>query len=114
MAIFDFNLILKNYFYKIFKEISYSLYNIFDIFIKPELQKKYSTLIESNLRPDFFEIYDKVIKEHKINQNKNREIIKIITNFITKSINSLKFYSTSNLKYSLIKPYGDALNQLLF
>ena len=114
LAIFDFNLILKNYFYKIFKEISYSLYNIFDIFIKPELQKKYSTLIESNLRPDFFEIYDKVIKEHKINQNKNREIIKIITNFITKSINSLKFYSTSNLKYSLIKPYGDALNQLLF
>ena len=54
------------------------------------------------------------MKEHKINDLKNREIIKAIVNNITKSVNSLKFYSSSNLKYSLIKPYGDALNQLLF
>lgn len=114
LAIFDFNLVLKNYFYKIFKEISYSLYNIFEYFIKPELQKNYISLIESSLRPDFFELYEKVSKEHKINENRNREIIKIIMNNITKCVNSLKFDSSSNLKYSLIKPYGDALNQLLF
>ena len=33
--------------------------------------------------------------------------------YIDKCINSLKYYSTLNLKYSLIKPYGDALSQLL-
>ena len=114
LAIFDFNLVIKNYFFKIFKEISYSLYNIFEFFIKPELQKKYNNLIETNLSPDFFENYEKIIKEHKITEMKNKEIIKMIVNNITKSINSLKFYSSSNLKYSLIKPYGDALNQLLF
>ena len=114
LAIFDFNLVLKNYFFKIFKEVSYSLYNIFEFFIKQELQKNYSNLIENNLRPDFFENYDKVIKEYKITETKNREIIKIIINNINKVVNSLKFYSSSNLKYSLIKPYGDALNQLLF
>ena len=78
LAIFDFNLVLKNYFFKIFKEVSYSLYNIFEFFIKQELQKNYSNLIENNLRPDFFENYDKVIKEYKITETKNREIIKII------------------------------------
>ena len=114
LAIFDFNLVLKNYFFKIFKEVSYSLFNIFEIFIKPELQKNYSNLIENNLKPDFFENYEKIIKDYKSNEIKNREIIKSIMNNINKSVNSLKFYSSSNLKYSLIKPYGDALNQLLF
>ena len=114
LAIFDFNLVIKNYFFKIFKEISYTLYNIFEYFIKGELQKNHTNLIETNLHPDFFENYEKVMKEHKINDLKNREIIKAIVNNITKSVNSLKFYSSSNLKYSLIKPYGDALNQLLF
>ena len=114
LAIFDFNLVLKNYFFKIFKEVSYSIFNIFEFFIKPELQKNQSNLIENNLKPDFFENYEKVIKEYKINEIKNREIIKSIVNNINKSINSLKFYSSANLKYSLIKPYGDALNQLLF
>lgn len=94
--------------------MSYSIFNIFEFFIKPELQKNQSNLIENNLKPDFFENYEKVIKEYKINEIKNREIIKSIVNNINKSINSLKFYSSANLKYSLIKPYGDALNQLLF
>ena len=114
LAIFDFNLVVKNYFYKIFKEISYSIYNIFEVFIKPELQKKFNNLVESNLRPDFLESYEKIMKEYKVNESKNREIIKLIINNVSKSVNSLKFYSSSNLKYSLIKPYGDALNQLLF
>jgi CTD small phosphatase-like protein 2 len=106
--------VVKNYFFKIFKEISYSLYNIFEFFIRQELQKNYSSLIETSLRPDFFENYEKIIKEHKINEVNNREIIRLIMNNVQKSVNSLKFYSSSNLKYSLIKPYGDALNQLLF
>ena len=114
LAIFDLNLVLKNYFFKIFKEISYSLYNIFEFFIKSELQKNYNNLIESNLRLDFFENYERIIKDYKINETKNREVIKMIINNVSKSVNSLKFYSSSNLKYSLIKPYGDALNQLLF
>ena len=71
LAIFDLNLVLKNYFFKIFKEISYSLYNIFEFFIKSELQKNYNNLIESNLRLDFFENYERIIKDYKINETKN-------------------------------------------
>ena len=37
----------------------------------------------------------------------------MINKNIDKSSNSLKYYSTLNLKYSLIKPYGDSLNQLI-
>ena len=98
LAIFDFNLVVKNYFFKIFKEISYSLYNIFEFFIKNELQKNYNNLIETNLRPDFFDNYEKVFKEHKITETKNREIIKIIVNNITKSINS--FINSKGRRYS--------------
>ena len=116
LAVFDFNMILKNFFFKIFKEISFCLYNIFDIFVKEELQKEYNEIIEANLRTEFIENFNKLKSEHIILQDmtKNREILKIIINNIEKSINSLKFYSSSNLKYSLIKPYGDSLNQLLF
>ena len=112
--VFDFNIILKNYFLKIFKEISFSLINIFEYFIKEELYNKYSDLINICLRSDFIDNYNKILKEHKLHFNKKREIIKITMNNISKSVNSLKFYSSSNLKYSLIKPYGDSLNQLLF
>ena len=114
MPVFDFNIILKNYFLKIFKEISFSLINIFEYFIKEELYNKYTDLINMCLRCDFIDSYNKILKEHKIHFNKKREIIKITMNNIVKSVNSLKFYSSSNLKYSLIKPYGDSLNQLLF
>ena len=116
LAVFDFNMILKNFFFKIFKEISFCLYNIFDIFVREELQKENNEIIEENLRTDFIENFNKLKSEHIILQDmtKNREILKIIINNIEKSINSLKFYSSSNLKYSLIKPYGDSLNQLLF
>lgn len=114
LPVFDFNIILKNYFLKIFKEISFSLINIFEHFIKDELYNKYSDLINMGFRNDFIDNYNKILKEHKIHLNKKREIIKIIMNNINKSVNSLKFYSSSNLKYSLIRPYGDSLNQLLF
>ena len=114
LPVFDFNIILKNYFLKIFKEISFSLINIFEHFIKEELYNKYSDLINICLRNDFIDNYNKILKEHKVHFNKKREIIKIAMNNIGKSVNSLKFYSSSNLKYSLIKPYGDSLNQLLY
>ena len=114
LALFDFNLILKNYFYKLFTEISFSLVNIFESFIKEELQNTYNDIVSDNLRNDFFDNYKQIKKEHKNRFNKKSDIIKIIITNIEKSINSLKFYSSSNLKYSLIKPYGDSLNQLLF
>jgi Dullard-like phosphatase family protein len=115
LAIFDFNLILKNYFLKIFKEISFSLYNLYDSFIKQELESQYSDIIKNNLRHDFKQNYIRVINDHRPHGgNKNRDILRILINNIEKSVNSLKFYSSSNLKYSLIKPYGDSLNQLLF
>jgi len=114
LTIFDFNIVLKNFFYKIFKEISFSLYNIFESFIKDELNTEYNDLVKDNLRNDFIDNYNNLIKEYKTKDNKNREILKIIINNIEKSVNSLKFYTSSNLKYSLIKPYGDSLNQLLF
>ena len=37
----------------------------------------------------------------------------MINKNIDKTSGSLKFYATLNLKYSLIKPFGDALNQLI-
>ena len=115
LAIFDFNLILKNYFLKIFKEISFSLYNLYESFIKQELENEHSDIIKNNLRNDFKQKYEKIIDDHRPHGgNKNRDIVRVIMNNIEKSINSLKFYSSSNLKYSLIKPYGDSLNQLLF
>ena len=115
LAIFDFNLILKNYFFKIFKEISFSLYNLYDSFIKQELDSQYSDIIKNNLRHDFKQNYIRIISDHRPHGgNKNRDILRILINNIEKSVNSLKFYSSSNLKYSLIKPYGDSLNQLLF
>jgi Dullard-like phosphatase family protein len=114
LAIYDFNIILKNYFSKIVKEISFSLFNIFEFFLKEELQTKHQALISQNLRNDFNENLAKISLEHKINKDKKSVILKSIICNIEKSVNSLKFYSSSNLKYSLIKPYGDSLNQLLF
>ena len=60
-------------------------------------------------------LFDKVNQdEYKLNKAyKNSECLIEINKNIDKCINSLKYYSTLNLKYSLIKPYGDALSQLL-
>ena len=106
---------IKNHFHQITKEILNTLLNIFDTFIKEEINLNYPELITINLRPDFNEHYNKLYKVQKYTQNlKNSELITLISNNLNKCVNSMKYYSTLNLKYSTIKPFGDALNQLLF
>jgi Dullard-like phosphatase family protein len=106
---------IKNHFHQIIKEITNPLLNIFEIFIKEEINLNYPELITMNLRPDFNEHYNKLHKNKKFTQNyKNSEFINLISKNLDKCVNSMKYYSTLNLKYSTIKPFGDALNQLLF
>ena len=114
LGIYEINAMFKNHFHKIIKEISNPLFNLFELFIHDEINIKYPEMIKSNLRLDFDERFNKLYLENKINKGyKNNELLSIINKNIDKSTNSLKYYSTLNLKYSLIKPYGDALNQLI-
>ena len=114
LGIYEINAMFKNHFHKIIKELSNPLFNLFELFIHDEINIKYPEMIKSNLRLDFDERFNKLYLENKINKGyKNNELLSIINKNIDKSTNSLKYYSTLNLKYSLIKPYGDALNQLI-
>jgi len=115
LGIYEINTMIKNHFHQIIKEITNPLLNIFEIFIKEEINLNYPELITMNLRPDFNEHYNKLHKNKKFTQNyKNSEFINLISKNLDKCVNSMKYYSTLNLKYSTIKPFGDALNQLLF
>ena len=115
LGIYEINTMIKNHFHQIIKEITNPLLNIFEIFIKEEINLNYPELITINLRPDFTDHYNKLHKIQKFIQNyKNSEIINLISKNLDKCINSLKYYSTLNLKYSTIKAFGEALNQLLF
>jgi Dullard-like phosphatase family protein len=106
---------IKNHFHQIIKEISNPLLTIFETFIKEEINLNYPELITINLRPDFNDHYNKLHKIKKFTQNyKNSELINLISKNLDKCVNSMKYYSTLNLKYSSIKPFGDALNQLLY
>ena len=112
---FEINTMIKNHFHQISKEILNPLLNIFDTFIKEEINLNYPELITINLRPDFNEHFNKLHKIQKFAHNlKNSELITLISKNLDKCVNSMKYYSTLNLKYSPIKPFGDALNQLLF
>ena len=114
LGIYEINAMFKNHFHKIIKELSNPLFNLFELFIHDEINIKYPEIIKSNLRLDFDERFNKLYLENKINKGyKNNELLSIINKNIDKSTNSLKYYSTLNLKYSLIKPYGDALKQLI-
>ena len=115
LCTYEINIMIKNHFHQIIKEISNPLLNIFETFIKEEVNLNYPELITINLRPDFNDHFNKLHKIQKFTQNfKNSELIILISKQLDKCINSLKYYSNLNLKYSTIKPYGDALNQLLF
>ena len=115
LGTYEISTMIKNHFHQITKEILNTLLNIFDTFIKEEINLNYPELITINLRPDFNEHYNKLYKVQKYTQNlKNSELITLISNNLNKCVNSMKYYSTLNLKYSTIKPFGDALNQLLF
>ena len=115
LCTYEINIMIKNHFHQIIKEISNPLLNIFGTFIKEEVNLNYPELVTINLRPDFNDHFNKLHKIQKFTQNfKNSELIVLISKQLDKCINSLKYYSNLNLKYSIIKPYGDALNQLLF
>ena len=115
LNIYEINTMIKNHFLQIIKEILNPLLNIFDTFIKEEINLNYPELITINLRPDFNEHYNKLHKVQKYTHNyKNSELISLISKNLDKCVNSMKYYSTLNLKYSTIKPFGDALNQLLY
>ena len=112
---YEISLMIKNHFHQIAKDLLNSLLNIFDTFIKEEINLNYPELITINLRPDFNEHFNKLHKIQKFTNNlKNSELISLISKNLDKCVNSIKYYSTLNLKYSTIKPFGDALNQLLF
>ena len=115
LGTYEISTMIKNHFHQITKEILNTLLNIFDTFIKEEINLNYPELITINLRPDFNEHYNKLYKVQKYTQNlKNSELLTLISNNLNKCVNLMKYYSTLNLKYSTIKPFGDALNQLLF
>ena len=115
LCTYEINIMIKNHFHQIIKELSNPLLNIFETFIKEEVNLNYPELITINLRPDFNDHFNKLHKIQKFTQSfKNSELIVLISKQLDKCINSLKYYSNLNLKYSTIKPYGDALNQLLF
>ena len=112
---YEISSMIKNHFHQIAKDLLNPLLNIFDTFIKEEINLNYPELITINLRPDFNEHFNKLHKIQKFTNNlKNSELISLISKNLDKCVNSMKYYSTLNLKYSTIKPFGDALNQLLF
>ena len=115
IGIYEINTMIKNHFHQILKDILNPLLNIFETFIKEEINLNYPELITINLRPDFNEHYNKLHRIQKfMNNYKNSDLITFISKNLDKCVNSIKYYSTLNLKYSNIKPFGDALNQLLF
>ena len=115
LGTYEISSMIKNHFHQIIKELLNPLLNIFDTFIKEEINLNYPELITINLRPDFNDHFNKLHKIQKFTSNlKNSELISLISKNLDKCVNSMKYYSTLNLKYSTIKPFGDALNQLLF
>ena len=114
LGLYEINSMIKNHFHKIIKELTNPFLNIFELFIHEELNINYPDIIKINLRTDFDDRFNKLYIENKINKvYKNSELLSMINKNIDKCSNSLKYYSTLNLKYSLIKPFGDALNQLI-
>lgn len=104
---------IKTNFNKLIKEISSPLYKIFKVFLMNELKDKYNKIILNNLRPDFFDNFNKLFLEEKIISLDKVEVIQKISKSINKCVDSLNNYSTFNLKNSIMKPFGDALNQML-
>ena len=104
---------IKTNFNKLIKEISSPLYKIFKVFLMNELKDKYNKIILNNLRPDFFDNFNRLFLEEKIVSLDKVEVIQNISKSINKCVDSLNNYSTFNLKNSIMKPFGDALNQML-
>ena len=111
----DIDNMIKTNFEKIIKEISSPLYSIFKIFIMNEVNEKYNKMLYNAIKPNFFINFNNYFIEDKINYSmKKSDIIKSISNNISKCSDSLKSFSNYYLKSSIIKPFGDAFNQMLF
>jgi CTD small phosphatase-like protein 2 len=65
------------------------------------------------LKPDFLKHINKLNKNKKKAIYKNSEILLIISKNINKAFDSMKNYLIINLKYSLIKPFGEAVFQMI-
>ena len=125
ICLFSFNLMTmlkeENYdfykikvFHQIIKDISNPLFSIFKNFILEEIKEYYFEIFTNNLRPDFFEDFNKLHKIQKFTQKlKHSELIILILKQLDKSINSLEYYSNYYLKNSSLSPFGEAFNQLL-
>ena len=110
---FDLSNMMKNYFNIIIKEITSPLLYFFDFFIKEDINLNYPDLIKNHLKSDFLEHINKLNKNKKKQNFKNSEILLIIIKNINKAFDSMKNYLIINLKYSLIKPFGDAVLQMI-
>ena len=109
----DIDNMIKTNFNKLIKEISSPLYKIFKVFLMNELKDKYSKIILNNLRPDFFDNFNKLFLEDKIVSLDKIEVIQNISKSINQCVDSLNNYSNFNLKNSIMKTFGDALNKML-
>ena len=101
--------------YQVVKDISNPLFSIFQNFIKEEINAKFPELITSNLKPDFYDKFNKVHKIQAYTKNlKKSEIIILILKQLDKSINMMKYYFNLGLRDSVFPEFYKELNQLLF
>ena len=109
---YELNNIIKSCFNKIIKKTTSSLLNLYEFFIKEDLNLNYPDLIKNNLRQDFNDQINRLFKAKK-KSLKNSEILSIISKNINMLVESMRNYALINLKYSLIKPFGDSINQMI-
>lgn len=56
----DIENMIRTNFNKLIKEISNPLYKVFKVFLMNELKDKYDKIILNNLRPDFFDNFNRL------------------------------------------------------
>ena len=110
---YDLSNMVKNTFNKIIKEITNLLACFFEYFIKDDINLNYPDLIKKNLKKDFMEHLNKLNKHKKKINYKNSEILMDISKNIERTFQLIKDYTNVFLKYSLIRPFGDAVFQML-
>ena len=110
---YDLSNMVKNTFNKIIKEITNLLVCFFEYFIKDDINLNYPDLIKKNLKKDFMEHLNKLNKHKKKINYKNSEILMDISKNIERTFQLIKDYTNVFLKYSLIRPFGDAVFQML-
>ena len=110
---YDLSNMVKNTFNKIIKEITNLLVCFFEYFIKDDINLNYPDLIKKNFKKDFMEHFNKLNKHKKKVNYKNSEILMDISKNIERTFQLIKDYTNVFLKYSLIRPFGDAVFQML-